>query len=139
MSITPKWSRTLETISSIDSSRAQVGLDRRQIGALLPLLRRSGELGETLGGAVDCRDLEPLGEQAQDQLAPDASGGAGYDRIVRQQQVFINDFPAIDSRIDETPESLQSTDEEGTHFRLVACRAAGDGEIRPTDCRINRT
>ena len=37
----------------------EIGLDRHQIGALLALLRRLGELGETLGGAVDRRDREP--------------------------------------------------------------------------------
>src|SRR5271155_672746 len=43
----------------------EVGLDRHEVGALLPLLHRLGERGETLGAAVDRRDLEPFAEQAQ--------------------------------------------------------------------------
>src|ERR1700730_4743361 len=58
----------------------EVGLDRHQIGALLPRLHRLGELGETFGGAVDGSDLEPRAEQTQDQFAPNAACRAGYDR-----------------------------------------------------------
>ena len=58
----------------------EVGLDRHQIGAVLPLLRRLGEFGKTLGGAVDRRDLEPLAEQAQHQFPADAAGGTGHNR-----------------------------------------------------------
>jgi hypothetical protein len=47
---------------------------------LLPLLRRLGELGETLGGAVDRRDSKPFAEQAQHHLAANAAGGTGHDR-----------------------------------------------------------
>jgi hypothetical protein len=47
---------------------------------VLPLLRRLGELGETLGGAVDRRDLEPLAEQAHHQFPADAAGRTRHDR-----------------------------------------------------------
>ena len=58
----------------------EVRLDRHQVGAALPLLCRSGELGKTLGGAVDRRDLEPVSEEAQHQLPADAAGRTGDQR-----------------------------------------------------------
>src|SRR5438067_2639680 len=58
----------------------EVGLDRHQVGALLPLLRRSGQLGETLGSSVDCRYFESVAEQSQDQLAADTAGSTRNNR-----------------------------------------------------------
>jgi hypothetical protein len=58
----------------------EVGLDRHQIGAVLPLLCRLGEFGEALGGAVDRCELEPLAEQAQHKLPADAAGGTRHNR-----------------------------------------------------------
>ncbi len=54
----------------IDRLHGEIGLDRHEIGALLPLLRRLGKLGETVGGAVDRRDREPLSKQARTNSRP---------------------------------------------------------------------
>src|SRR5262249_24895427 len=57
----------------------EIGLDRQQIGALLPLLSRLRALTKTVGRAVDRRDLEPLAEQAQHKCPTDTAGSASHD------------------------------------------------------------
>ena len=54
----------------------EIGLNRQQIGGLLPLLHNLRELGETLCGSVNRSDLDRVAEQAQHQLPADSTSGA---------------------------------------------------------------
>src|ERR1700730_6208618 len=80
MSIAPKRLRALETMSSIDSSRARSASIVIRLASCCRCCAALGELGETLGGAVDRGDSKPCAEQAQHHLAANAAGGTGHDR-----------------------------------------------------------